>query len=129
MLASGDYSAASDIKTTYASELLATADPVTPTSTGDGYRMAFEIGASMVNGDIMRGPIMRFVPAPRGNLIQRLPPVTAVGSSDRMGDESSAAVGPETIPDDVRNDRSGTFTRGVQAGRNTGQSTRTAIHG
>lgn len=75
ILASGDYSAASDIKTIYASQLLANADPVTPTSTGDGYRMAFEIGASMVNGDLVRGPVMRFVPAPRGNLIQRLPPV------------------------------------------------------
>ena len=81
VLASGDYSAASDIKTTYASELLATADPVTPTSTGDGYRMAFEIGASMVNGDIVRGPIMRFVPAPHGNLIQRLPPVRLLSAA------------------------------------------------
>ena len=75
MLASGDYSAASDIKARYATELLATADPVTPTSTGDGYRLAFEVGATMVNGDIVRGPIIRFVPAPRGNIIQRLPPV------------------------------------------------------
>lgn len=75
VLASGDYSAASDIKARYATELLATADPVTPTSTGDGYRLAFEVGATMVNGDIVRGPIIRFVPAPRGNIIQRLPPV------------------------------------------------------
>lgn len=75
VLASGDYSAAPDIKTRYATELLASADPVMPTSTGDGYRMAFEVGATMVNGDIVRGPIMRFVPAPRGNFIQRLPPV------------------------------------------------------
>ena len=81
VLASGDYSAASDLKTTYAGELLATADPVTPTSTGDGYRMALEIGASMVNGDIVRGPIMRFVPAPHGNLIQRLPPVRPLAAA------------------------------------------------
>lgn len=75
VLASGDYSAAPDIKARYASEVLASADPVTPTSTGDGYRMAFDVGATMLNGDIIRGPIMRFVPAPRGNFIQRLPPV------------------------------------------------------
>ena len=75
VLTSGDYSAAADIKAEYATDLLARTDPVTPTSTGDGYRMAFEVGATMVNGDIVRGPIMRFVPAPRGNLIQRLPPV------------------------------------------------------
>ena len=81
VLAAGDYSAASDIKTTYANEVLAIAEPVTPTSTGDGYRMAFEIGASMVNGDIVRGPIMRFVPAPRGNLIQRLPPVRPLAAA------------------------------------------------
>ena len=69
VLTSGDYSAAADIKLAYATDLLARTDPVTPTSTGDGYRMAFEVGATMVNGDIVRGPIMRFVPAPRGNLI------------------------------------------------------------
>lgn len=74
VLASGDYSAATDLKARYTNEMLTNADPVTPTSTGDGYRMAFELGAKMVNGDIVRGPIMRFVPAPRGNWIQRLPP-------------------------------------------------------
>jgi len=75
VLASGDYSAAADLKTKYATALLAAAEPVTPTSTGDGYRMALELGATMVNGDIIRGPIMRFVPAAHGNFIQRLPPV------------------------------------------------------
>lgn len=74
VLASGDYSAAPDIKARHVDAVLANADPVTPTSTGDGYRMAFELGATMVNGDIVRGPIMRFVPAPRGNWVQRLPP-------------------------------------------------------
>ena len=75
VLASGDYSAAPDIKARYATEVLASADPVTPTSTGDGYRIAFEVGATMLNGDVIRGPIMRFIPAPHGNFIQRLPPV------------------------------------------------------
>jgi succinate dehydrogenase/fumarate reductase flavoprotein subunit len=78
VLASGDYSAAPDIKARYATEVLASALPVTPTSTGDGYRIAFDVGATMLNGDIIRGPIMRFVPAPRGNFIQRLPPMTTL---------------------------------------------------
>jgi len=75
VLASGDYSAASDLKGQYAGPVFAAAEPVVPTSTGDGYRMALELGATMLNGDIVRGPVMRFVPPARYNLIQRLPPV------------------------------------------------------
>jgi succinate dehydrogenase/fumarate reductase flavoprotein subunit len=37
--------------------------------------MALRIGATVVNGDIVRGPIMRFIPPTRQNLIQGLPPV------------------------------------------------------
>jgi succinate dehydrogenase/fumarate reductase flavoprotein subunit len=74
VLASGDYSAASDLKETLASPALAAVDPVNPTATGDGHRMALAIGASVVNGDIVRGPIMRFVPRGRPTLLEQLPP-------------------------------------------------------
>lgn len=74
VLASGDYSGAEDLKRSFASESVVPVDPVNPTATGDGHRMALAIGARVVNGDIVRGPIMRFIPPSRRNLIQRLPP-------------------------------------------------------
>lgn len=74
VLASGDYSGAADLKRSLASESVVPVDPVNPTATGDGHRMALAIGARVLNGDIVRGPIMRFIPPSRRNLVQRLPP-------------------------------------------------------
>lgn len=74
VLASGDYSGAPDLKGSLASEAVVPVDPVNPTATGDGHRMALALGARVVNGDIVRGPIMRFIPPTRRNLVQRLPP-------------------------------------------------------
>lgn len=74
VLASGDYSGAADLKRTLASEAVVPVEPVNPTATGDGHRMALAIGARIINGDIVRGPIMRFIPPTRRNLVQRLPP-------------------------------------------------------
>ena len=74
VLASGDYSAAPDLKATLASADVAPVDAVNPTATGDGHRMAIAIGATVVNGDIVRGPIMRFIAPTRPNLLQKLPP-------------------------------------------------------
>ena len=74
VLASGDYSAAPDLKAKFASPDVAPVDAVNPTATGDGHRMAIEIGATVVNGDIVRGPIMRFIAPTRPNLLQKLPP-------------------------------------------------------
>jgi len=74
ILASGDYSGAEDLKRSLASATVVPVEPVNPTATGDGHRMALAIGARVVNGDIVRGPIMRFIPPTRRNLVQRLPP-------------------------------------------------------
>ncbi len=74
VLASGDYSGAADLKRSLASEAVVPVEPVNPTATGDGHRMALAIGARIINGDIVRGPIMRFIPPTRRNLVQRLPP-------------------------------------------------------
>lgn len=74
VLASGDYSAGRELKARYASEDVADVEAVNTTATGDGHAMALELGASVVNGDIVRGPIMRFVPPGRRKLIQLLPP-------------------------------------------------------
>lgn len=74
ILASGDYSGAEDLKRSLASEAVVPVEPVNPTATGDGHRMAMAIGARVINGDIVRGPIMRFIPPTRRNLVQLLPP-------------------------------------------------------
>lgn len=74
ILASGDYSADARMKRDYAGDLVACTDPVNPFSTGDGQRLGLDAGGRIVNGDIVHGPRLRFVPPPRGSLPDRLPP-------------------------------------------------------
>ena len=74
VLASGDYSGAADLKAQLATNDVADVEAVNASSTGDGHRMALALGATVVNGDIVRGPIMRFIPPTRSNFIQKLPP-------------------------------------------------------
>ena len=78
VLASGDYSAAADLKAQLANPEVALVDAINTTATGDGHRMAMALGASVVNGDIVRGPIMRFLAPTRANLLQRLPPTRII---------------------------------------------------
>jgi succinate dehydrogenase/fumarate reductase flavoprotein subunit len=75
VLASGDYSGSPELKAKLASPDVVPVDSVNPTATGEGHRMALELGATVVNGDIVRGPIMRFIPPTRPNFIQKLPPL------------------------------------------------------
>lgn len=74
VLASGDYSAAADLKASLANPEVAQVDAINTTATGDGHRIAMSLGATVVNGDIVRGPIMRFIAPTRPNFLQRLPP-------------------------------------------------------
>jgi succinate dehydrogenase/fumarate reductase flavoprotein subunit len=74
VLASGDYSGGRELKAEFASSDLAEVDAVNPTNTGDGHRMARELGAVVLNGDIISGPIMRFIPPTRPNWFRALPP-------------------------------------------------------
>lgn len=78
VLAAGDYSASPGMKAELGSPQLATCEPVNPTATGEGFGLALEHGAVIVNGDIIRGPVMRFVPPRRRPLVQVLPPVPAL---------------------------------------------------
>jgi len=78
VLASGDYSAAADLKAQLANPEVALVDAINTTATGDGHRMAMALGASVINGDIVRGPIMRFLAPTRANLLQRLPPTKII---------------------------------------------------
>lgn len=74
VLASGDYSSSPDMKKMHLGPELADIEGINPASTGDGHRMALEIGARLVNGDLCLGPEIRFVAPPRKMLISLLPP-------------------------------------------------------
>jgi len=74
VLAGGDFAGNAGMKRELAGEAAANIDAVNPEATGDAIRIAREIGAEVVNGDIIRGPIMRFVPPQRESLLRRLPP-------------------------------------------------------
>jgi succinate dehydrogenase/fumarate reductase flavoprotein subunit len=74
VLGAGDYSGARDLKLRLAGEAVAELEAVNVTATGDGHRLALEAGATVVNGDIVRGPIMRFVPPPHDRFVLKLPP-------------------------------------------------------
>jgi len=74
VLAAGDYSASRELKARLAGNEVADLEAVNVTATGDGHRIALEAGAVVVNGDIVRGPIMRFVPPSHERLMLKLPP-------------------------------------------------------
>lgn len=73
VLASGDYSANPEMKRQYISEAVANTEPINPASTGDGQRMALELGAKILNGDMFGGGI-RFVAPAKPSWISKLPP-------------------------------------------------------
>lgn len=73
VLAGGDYSNGHDLKLRFASPDIADVDAINVTATGDAHQMALELGACVLNGDIVRGPIMRFLPAPKPNFFERFP--------------------------------------------------------
>lgn len=78
VLASGDYTANSELKLKYVSEPISRVNAVNPASTGDGYVMAGELGARILNGDVLPFS-MRFPPPPVKKLVNRFPPWRAVG--------------------------------------------------
>jgi fumarate reductase flavoprotein subunit len=74
ILTTGDYSGAADLKQRWADPQTIDLDSVNTRATGDGHRMANALGAEVVNGDIVRGPILRFIPPAKPHWIQNLPP-------------------------------------------------------
>jgi succinate dehydrogenase/fumarate reductase flavoprotein subunit len=93
VLGAGDYSGGRDMKLRLAGETVAELEAVNVTATGDGHRMALEAGATVVNGDIVRGPIMRFVPPPHDRLMLRIPPWRWLACTMRWAmDDLPAAV-------------------------------------
>lgn len=73
ILASGDYSGNAQMKADYISQEAARIAAINPASTGDGQRMAMEIGARLVNGHLSFFSL-RFMAPSRKPLVQRVPP-------------------------------------------------------
>lgn len=73
VLATGDFSASSAWKGRY-EPAMADIEGIAAGSTGDGHRMAEELGAQVRFGDVFYGPNLRFAPPPAKGLLQRLPP-------------------------------------------------------
>ncbi len=74
VLAGGDFAGNTEMKAELAGPSAANIDAVNPEATGDAIRIGRAVGAEVVNGDIVRGPIMRFVPPAQESLLRRLPP-------------------------------------------------------
>ena len=87
VLATGDYSGDRELKAQLASETAAKTSAVNATNTGDGHRLALALGASIVNGDIVHGPRLRFVPPAKPSLIRRLPPNALVAHAAKFAAE------------------------------------------
>jgi fumarate reductase flavoprotein subunit len=76
VLASGDFSSGRALKQQYLAEDIRDIEGINPASTGDGQRIAVELGGDIVNGDIVFGPEIRFVVPPVNKLIDSIPPST-----------------------------------------------------
>ncbi|MEE8444510.1 MAG: FAD-dependent oxidoreductase [Alphaproteobacteria bacterium] len=84
VLASGDYAASAELKARFISPEVARVDAMNPTATGDGHVMAFELGARVINGDVLSGPTLRFVPPPSETIDRKLPPSRALAIVMRL---------------------------------------------
>lgn len=84
ILATGDYSGSVDLKRAFGAPDTADVEPVAETSSGDGYRFGLDAGSDVINGDIVRGPIMRFVPPKHQSFVQTIPPFRVVGHAIRL---------------------------------------------
>jgi fumarate reductase flavoprotein subunit len=84
VLAAGDYSSSEEMKGSLANPTLAAIEGINQASTGDGHRLAVELGAEVVNGDVIWGPEIRFVPPPRPKAIARIPPYRVVAKGVRL---------------------------------------------
>ena len=74
VLAGGDFSASAELKAQFASDEAATLDAVNPTANGAAIQLGLAAGGTVINGDILRGPTMRFIPPTRESFVRRLPP-------------------------------------------------------
>jgi succinate dehydrogenase/fumarate reductase flavoprotein subunit len=81
ILAAGDFTNDPDLKMRYMGEREARVEAVNETATGDGQKMALELGARIVNGDLALGPEIRLIPPAHVTLLRRLPPWPALAQA------------------------------------------------
>ena len=117
VLATGDFSADREMKAEHASATVAKTEPVNALSTGDGHRLALAVGARIVNGDIVHGPRLRFVPPARASLVRRLPPWRVVGLAAKFAAERLPDFSAAPGADGVRHDRARRRGQPLQARR------------
>lgn len=83
VLATGDYSAAKDLKAAYVGEAAAKVAPVNPDNTGDGFRLGSEVGGVMLQMDrLYEG--LRFPPGRFPDPIKLLPAHPAISRMVRL---------------------------------------------
>lgn len=73
VLASGDYAGDPEFRREFMGEDVARLEPINPTNTGDGQRMATQLGGKILNSDLYSGG-MRFVRPTKAPWTARLPP-------------------------------------------------------
>ncbi len=73
ILGAGDYANGLEVKSAYLPDEVASVEGINPNATGDGHRLAQEIGADLVNMDVVYGPEIRFIAPPRPPFAQLLP--------------------------------------------------------
>ena len=74
VLAAGDFTSDPELKGRFMGPQEAKVGGVNPTATGDGQKLALELGARVINGDLALGPELRFIPPARQNFLLILPP-------------------------------------------------------
>ena len=79
ILAGGDYSAGRALLTEFAGPEAAKMVPVNRGATGAGIQLGRSVGGTVINGDLVRGPVLRFVPPPSTQWWHRLPTHPWVG--------------------------------------------------
>lgn len=84
VLASGDYAANEELKARFISEPVSHVDAMNPDATGDGHLMAFPLGARVLNGDVLSGPTLRFIPPPTPSIERSLPQSKLVAKAMRL---------------------------------------------
>ncbi len=73
VLATGDYANDARLIARYKGERFASIEGINPHATGEGHRLAEQLGAKLLNMDVTYGPELRFVAPPREPFAQLLP--------------------------------------------------------
>lgn len=76
ILSAGDFTSSPELKRQYMGEREAAVSGVNPTATGDGQKLAINVGGRILNGDLALGPEIRFIAPAKQNLVGRMPPWT-----------------------------------------------------